>query len=85
MTGHWLGAHETPHVWLLQNQDWGGRGWAASSPDDSSLFFLSTITPHVPSKHLQVFLAHEFYIHWASLRRADSRHAEFGHAEALSP
>src|SRR5262249_35007514 len=60
ITRHWRTAGGAPHVWLLNDrEEWHGRGWAASSPNGRSLYYLATVATRIPPEHLQLFIAHE--------------------------
>lgn len=60
LTTYWSVKGDTPHVWLLEDRaDWCGRGWAASSRDGQSLYFVSGIAVRTPAEHLELFIAHE--------------------------
>lgn len=60
LSNYWSAKGDTPHVWLLEDRaDWGGRGWAASSPDGKSLYFVSGVATRIPKEHLELFVAHE--------------------------
>jgi len=59
---YWLKGCGSPHVWLLADRselkNW--QGWAASSSDGLSFYFLSTLLQRIPPSHIELAIAHEF-------------------------
>jgi hypothetical protein len=60
LLSHWERGCGSPHIWLLKDRkEWKGNGWAASSPDGYSMYFVSTLVGRIPNEHMQLAIAHE--------------------------
>lgn len=58
---HWSSTPHAPYVWLLRDRsEWGGKGWAATSPSGLELCVVEEVATAFSDIHLESMLVHEF-------------------------
>jgi hypothetical protein len=57
---HWQSGNGSPHVWILKDRkEWRGNGWAATSRNGLSLYFVSLVVQELCFEDLKTLIAHE--------------------------